>query len=312
MQDRATAVLIGGLLIMAGCGGGDSPTTQRAADSTLAASHTAPPSTAPPTTEAATTTVAPTTTEAATTTVAPTTTLVTATVEGLFIALPGPLDLPPGWVSAGGMPSIAFAPAEGDGVGQCGGPNGDMRAANNGVLMYAAAPGVTAPDGAIFNVWIYAFSSDEAAKATIDATYAQTGCGAREYELHEGSDVGQYDGFGGTAGAKAVWTVRDQLAVGNPGVAEAPGAIFTNDGVEYITRSGGIDYGSRDTALAIWEQHGRFVLVSSLYGSCCAYGYSNTDAVVETTPTLEALNGVMASIRPIVLGRLGDLGLLAA
>lgn len=307
MNRTAAVALMSGLLVLAGCGGDPSTASQQAeeaVDGTVAATTTATVST--------TTTVTPTTTTAPpTTTVAPTTTLAAATLAGLIRALPGPLDLPQGWVSAGGMPSGELTPLEGDYVGICGGPNADMRAVNNGVLLTANAPAITAPDGAILRVSLFAFASDEAAKATIDATYAQTGCGYREFKMHEGSDVGQYDGFSGTYGAKAVWTVRENLAVGNPGVTDAPGAILISKGTEYIVHFSGIDYGSKDTVLTIWEQHGRFILLSSLYGPCCTYGYSNITAALDVTPSLDELNGVMTTLRPLVVGRLGEFGFLA-
>ncbi len=283
----------------------------------LAACSGSSPESAPETTTSSTSTVvestvaATTTTTVAPTTIAPTTTLAEPTMESLFFMMPGPGDLPDGWTTAGGMPSGAIEPAEGPGRGNCGGPNLDRRATDAGVLAVMTSPELLTADGGSVGFTIYAFPSSDAATKVMDTTVSQVQCPFFEYELPEGTGAGFFDGFGDDFGeGKATWTIRDSLSVGAVDIAEATDAFHLKLESEYLTDYRGTAYGYRATVVSLYEQHDRFVFVSSLSGECCAYGFSNAAATVTFTPTLESLSAGLDVIRPKILERLREAALL--
>jgi hypothetical protein len=274
------------------------------------------PESAPKTTPSSTSsvvesTVAATTTTVTPTTIAPTTTLAKPTMESLFFMMPGPGDLPTGWTTAGGMPSGAIEPAEGPGRGNCGGPNLDRRATDAGVLAVMASPELLTADGGSVGFTIYAFPSNDAATKVMNTTVSQVQCPFFEYELPEGTGAGFFDGFGDDFGeGRATWTIRDSLSVGGVDIAGAADAFHLKLESEYLTDYRGMAYGYRATVVSLYEQHDRFVFVSSLSGECCPYGFSNSAATVTFTPTLESLSAGLEVIRPKILERLREAQLL--
>lgn len=243
----------------------------------------------------------------ATTTVqSTTTTLAAPTTETLFFLMPAPLDLPPGWTSTGGMPDGSLTPKQGDYVSICGGANGDLRAQNNRVLAAMAAPRGETPEGANFYFTVYAFPTETDAKSMLADTLAQASCGYREFTMAEA----EFDHFGGTGFSRVKWTVRETTSAGSAGIDESGNAFIVKVDTEYFARTGGTDYGGRETDVILYESHGRFVLVSKLFGRCCEYGYSDVGSGRDVTPTLEQLLGGMKSLRPLMLQRLRDARLL--
>ncbi len=225
--------------------------------------------------------------------------------------MPAPDDLPTGWTAVGGMPSGAIEPAEGPGRGNCGGPNLDKRATNAGVLSVMASPGLRTADGGLVNFTIYAFASSAAAIRVMDATVAQVQCPFFEYELPEGTGAGFFDGFGEDFGeGRATWTIRESLSVGGLDVPGATDAFHLKLDSEYFTDFRGTSYGARSTTVALYEQHDRFIFVSTLYGACCAYGYFNAATTLTYAPTLETLLTGLEVIRPKILDRLREAELL--
>lgn len=256
------------------------------------------------------TTTSPTTTIAPTT-VAPTTTLATPTVESVFLVMPGAADLPPGWTTVGGMPSAGLTPAQGPGIGICGGANLDMRAQAAGVLVAMSSPSMQTADGGMVGFLVYAFADDESAAELMRSTSSQVQCPGYEYTLVEGTGPDHYDGFGGKFGdGKAKWTIREAVTVGAVDVPDTVGSFHVKTEVEYLTAYQGTSYGFRETTINVYEQHGRFVFIASLTGQCCAYGFSNAATTAAYTPTLEALTAGLDVIRPHVLERLADAKLL--
>ena len=257
-------------------------------------------------------TVASTTTSTiAPTTIAPTTTLARPSAESLFFVMPGPTDLPSGWTTAGGMPSAAITPAQGPGKGNCGGPNLDHRAEDAGVLAVMSSPDLTTSDGGEAGFTVYAFASSNQAAELMKATVEQIQCPFFEYELVEGTGPGFFDGFvDGFGDGRATWTIREGLSVGGVDVADAAGAFQLKLESEYLSTFRGYSYGWRSTGIAVYEQHDRFVFVSTLYGECCVYGYSNTATSVSYTPSLETLLDGLKVLRPKVLERLRDASLI--
>lgn len=209
------------------------------------------------------------------------------------------------------MPSAAMSPASGDGVGNCGGPNADQRAKNNNVVLLMSSPSIATDDGGTFGFSIYAFPTEADAAKMVTDTLVQSGCGFREFTQPEGSGVGQYDGFGDSFGeGRVTWTLREDTSAGNPDIAGVDGAVFVRLDTEYLTSYRGDSYGSKDSQITVYEQHGRFVFRSSIYGACCAYGFSNSATAESYTPTLEKLLGGMEVLRPVVLQRLEEAKLI--
>jgi hypothetical protein len=266
----------------------------------------------PPPTIAPTSTDAPTpTSTVAPTTVAPTTTLATPTVESLFFMMPGPADLPSGWTTPGGMPSAALEPATGPGQGACGGPNLDQRAQDAGVVAVMTGQRLQTGDGGEAQIAVYAFKSSNDARALMDSTMAQTQCPFYEYTLTEGSTPGFFDGFAAEFGdGRASWTIRENVSVAAVEIDGVSSAFLRRSDVENSTTYRGVAYGDRSSSLDLYEQHDRFVFVSTLFGECCAYGYGNAAATIDYNPTTEALLAGVEVIRPKVVGRLREALLL--
>jgi hypothetical protein len=220
------------------------------------------------------------------------------TIETLFTAVPSPLELPAGWTSTGGLGSSELIPAEGNNLGNCGGPNAAKRAISAGVVVHYENPAFVTPFG-YAGIAFYAFRTAEAAQRFMDDTAAKSQCPSYpEYTIPDS----EFGGFGETQDVD--WTVRDSYSVGGAGVEVADSSFSILQKTESFTRLRGTDYGWREELHSIYERHGRIVIVSSLRGDCCDYGFSNVETTVDYRPTLADLTTGMDTIRPVILSKL--------
>ena len=234
-------------------------------------------------------------TESPTTTLPP---LAEPTIETLFTAVPSPLELPAGWTSSGGLGNSELRPAEGNNLGNCGGPNAAKRAISAGVVAYYSNPNINTPFG-YAGIGLYAFRTAEAAQRFMDDTAAKSQCPSYpEYTIPDS----EFNGFGETQDVD--WTVRDSYSVGGAGVEIADSSFSILKTTESFTRLRRTDFGSRSEMHLVYERHDRIVIVSSLSGACCSYGFSNVETSVEYRPTLADLTTGMDTIRPIILNKL--------
>ena len=234
-------------------------------------------------------------TESPTTTLPP---LAEPTIETLFTAVPSPLELPAGWTSSGGLGNSELKPAEGNNLGNCGGPNAAKRAISAGVVAYYSNPNINTPFG-YAGIGLYAFRTAEAAQRCMDDTAAKSQCPSYpEYTIPDS----EFGGFGETQDVD--WTVRDSYSVGGAGVEIADSSFSILKTTESFTRLRRTDFGSRSEMHLVYERHDRIVIVSSLEGACCFYGFSNVETSVEYRPTLADLTIGMDTIRPVILNKL--------
>ena len=234
-------------------------------------------------------------TESPTTTLPP---LAEPTIETLFTAVPSPLELPAGWTSSGGLGNSELRPAEGNNLGNCGGPNADKRAISAGVVVAYLGPALLTPSG-YARIGLYAFRTAEAAQRFMDDTAAKSQCPSYpEYTIPDS----EFGGFGETQDVD--WTVRDSYSVGGAGVEIADSSFSILKTTESFTRLRRTDFGSRSEMHLVYERHDRIVIVSSLEGACCFYGFSNVETSVEYRPTLADLTIGMDTIRPVILNKL--------
>jgi hypothetical protein len=220
------------------------------------------------------------------------------TLETLFTAVPSPLELPAGWTSSGGLGNGGLNPAEGNNLGNCGGPNADKRAISAGVVVAYFSPALLTPSG-YARIGLYAFRTAEAAQRFMDDTAAKSQCPSYpEYTIPDS----EFGGFGETEDVD--WTVRDSYSVGGAGVEVADSSFSILQKTESFTRLRRTDFGSRSERHSVFERHDRIVIVSVLSGACCFYGFSNVETSVEYRPTLADLTTGMDTIRPVILNKL--------
>ena len=138
-------------------------------------------------------------------------------------------------------------------------------------------------------------------------TVSQSNCpDGVEYEMEEGEDGdGQVDYFAGESSIGAVWTVLDGVSVASAAGGDADEAFFVTRELQSSIHFQDLDYGFLDSAILIYERHGRLVMVYRVWGRCCHYGFNNEYLGVYT-PTFDEASTSLEILRPHVLNSLPD------
>jgi hypothetical protein len=305
------ALLAGGGALLALRGGGDDE--PEAGTTVPPVVTTAVPATTGPVVLPTTTSSVPPTTEAAATTAAPTTvpSAVPPTGDVLGAALPADGELPADWVPGGLGSAIDFEGGEGFGQGVCGGAGESARAWALGSIGNAFSDYYDLPSTASVNYWLVGFADEASASAYLAATAAQAEVCVETvtYELAEGTEPGQYDGFAEGYGDGAIWAF-DETAASAPatveGAAEALELVYVSN---YSTTFDGDDYGGSYGALRLYERYGTVVLVTELFGQWDLTGFGDTD-LPDYRPAAEDLELVSDTGRPLMLDRLRAAGVI--
>ena len=303
------ALLVGGGALLALRGGSDDDSSSMSTllpDTSVAPSTTGPfvlPTTSSP----------PTTTEPVGTT-APETTLpagTPATGDVLSIALPTPDEVPADWAATGVGTAVDFEGGSGPGQGLCAGDGESVRAWSLGSLGNAFSDYYELPSTAQVSYWLVGFPDAESASAYLAATAEQAGTCAETitYDLPEGAEPGQYDGFADGFGDDAVWAFTETAGSAPSSVAGADESLELGLAVDYSTVSEGRDYGGSYGALRLFERYGSVVLVTELFGEWDLRGFADTD-LPDYQPAAEDLVAASDVIRPIVLDRLRAAGVV--
>ena len=238
-------------------------------------------------------------------------------VSLLTQAIPGAMDLPVGWMaSVMGDSSVTeqLESKTGLGFGICSGPNRDGLLQQNGVLAWAWSAQLASASGATGYVGIFEFPDSTSATRFMESTAAQYACGAETYEEmelgddnseSETPDKPRVDKFIGSDNS-SIWNVSASYSTGGPlASSTVPGLTLVNNW-EYGTRLGGKDYGQKEQQIVAYEQYQNVLLRYSIYGGCCTYGFSNTDAISDDTrPTVVALDELAIHVRAKMLTALG-------
>ena len=103
-----------------------------------------------------------------------------------------------------------------------------------------------------------------------------------------------------------VWTILNSVSVGSAAGGDADEAFFTKSTDEYLTRLEGTAFGTKNTRIAIYERHGRLVMIHGISGDCCDYGFSNVETQTGYTPTFDEVSASFDVLRPHVLDALPD------
>lgn len=303
------ALLVGVGALLALRGGSDDDSSSMS--TLLPATSVAPPTTGPfvlPTTSTPPSTTEPVSTTAAETTLPADT---PATGDALSAALPTPDQLPSDWALAGVGTAVDFEGGSGLGQGLCGGDGESVRAWNLGSLGNAFSDYYELPSTGQVSYWLIGFPDAESASAYVAATADQAGTCAEtiNFELDEGTELGQYDGFAEGFGDSAIWTFDETAASAPSSVGGADESLELGAAYNYSTVFDGIDYSGRYGALRLFERYGSVVLVTELFGEWDLRGFADTD-LPDYRPAAGDLVAAADVIRPIVLDRLRAAGVI--
>ena len=237
-----------------------------------------------------------------------------ATEASLLNALPTATELPPGWSTSGVGPGVDLLPRTGPGFGPCGGPNTDQRAIDANVVAHAYQTGLLANVGRQFGTAaLYAFGNEEDAAAFMASTErAISSCITEEVdvaEFVEGRDEGttelSVDIFTGDAEPDEPWEMFVRTSLGGAAAEGADEAFHFKATRVYASVDDNIDYGVTKGGLSQYERHGTVVLIFSLRGECCLFGFFNTDSRdEEKLPQYPALQAAADHLRPGILAQL--------
>jgi hypothetical protein len=303
------ALLVGGGALFALRGGsGDEPGS---ATTVPMLTTVAPPTSGPlvlPTTSSPPTTTEPSPTTAPDTT-APAGT--PATGDVLSAALPTPDEVPPAWVATGAGTAVDFEGGSGPGQGLCAGDGETARAWRLGSVGNAFSDYYELPSTGQVSYWLVGFPDSGSASAYLAATAEQAGTCAETitYDLDEGAEPGQYDGFADGLGDDAVWAFDETAASAPSAVDGADESLELGVVIGYATVSEGVDYGGSYAALRLFERYGNVVLVTEVFGEWDLRGFADTD-LPDYQPDAEDLVAAADVIRPIVLDRLRAAGVI--
>ncbi|MDP2289608.1 MAG: DUF2510 domain-containing protein [Actinomycetota bacterium] len=306
------AVVVGALLFLGG-GDDDERTLGDDIDTTLSQSVTTS-ATSPATTDVTGTesTVAATdpTTEPTTpeTTDAPSTTIISADdTAALLAALPTADDVPASWTLSG-EPDTAPEVQSGPGAGYCGGSNAISRALHFESSAQVGGGYFDIAGGGSFTVDAYLFPDDDLASKFLSASGGQANdCdGPTTYTRPES----EFDMFAPGSGDAAVWSLAETSSAGFAPSTDADEVLSIVSNTIATTTDEGLDYGVTIDDRTIYERHGRVVLVFNLSGYHGFVGFSTGEPTWAFTPTAEAVNADIAVVRPGILQRLADSGLL--
>jgi hypothetical protein len=280
---------------------------------------TAPTSVAPTTGPLVlpTTSTPPATSEPVATTTLPTTTPPTLpagvppTGDLLVTALPTADDVPSDWVASGLGTAVDFEGGSGLGQGLCGGDGESLRAWNLGSLGNAFSDYFDLPSTASVASWLVGFPDEASAGAYLAATAAQADTCAEtiNYELTEGTEPGQYDGFAEGFGDTAIWTFDETAASGAASIDGAAEALELAYVSNFSTTFDGTEFGGSHAALRLYERYGSVILVTELFGEWDLRGFSDTD-LPDYRPAAEDLVAASDAMRPVVLDRLRAAGVI--
>lgn len=302
------AVIVGAFLFLGG--DDDERTLGDGIDTTLSSSATTA-ATTPETTgnESTVATTAP-TTEPTTpaTTDAPSTTITSADdTAALLAALPTADDVPASWTLSG-VAETAPDVQSGAGAGYCGGSNAISRARYFESSAQVLGSYFDIASGGSFTIDAYLFPDDELASKFLSASGGQANeCeGPTTYTRPES----EFDMFAPGSGDAAVWTLAETSSAGFTPSTDADEVLSIVSNSTATTTDEGLDYGVTIDDRTIYERHGRVVLVYNLNGYHGFVGFSTGEPAWAFTPTPEAVSADIAVVRPTILQRLDDAGLL--
>ena len=229
-------------------------------------------------------------------------------------AIPSAIDLPSGWTASGNKDSSLtgiLEPKSGLGFGVCSGPNRDEQLIRSGVVSWAWSPPLELPGvGSYSYISIFEFPDSAAATRFNEAVSTNHVCGNEEWEaieLGKGKsaddtpDKPRFDKFDGSDNSTK-WTIRAAYSVGGAlPLSKAPGLTILTTW-ENIARVSGKNYGDNEQLVTSYEQYQNIVLRFSIFGRCCSYGFSNTDANSDDTrPTMADLDEMASQVRQKIL-----------
>ena len=243
-------------------------------------------------------------------------------VTALSESLPTAINLPSGWTISGSprnSSNSTLEPKSGKGFGICGGPNQDQRLQLNDVVAWATSPALVTERGGFGVLRVFEFPNSIAASKFLQAGAAQATCGSITYdsvELGEGvtpgknSDVPRVNIFSGTDN-KSKWKTTESVSVGGPLASSTVEGMSAQKDVVYVTTLSGRTFGRTSKYVWAFEKYMNLVILYSLEGTCCVYGFSNSKSMSkDTTMTLSDVDLMAQLFRQKLLEKLG-LGLLS-
>lgn len=248
------------------------------------------------------------TTATAPTTDAPSTTIISADdTAALLASLPTADDVPATW-SLSVEPDTSPVAQSGPGAGYCAGGNAISRA-----LYFESSAQVLGPifdvtgNGSV-SVDAYLFPDDDAASTFLSASGGQANeCeGPTTFTTPES----EIDLFASGEGDDAVWTLAESASAGFAPTTTADEKMFVNTTTATTTTDDEVAYSVAIDDRTIYERHGRVVLIYNANGYHGFVGFSTGEPTWAFTPTPEALDAAIEIVRPLILERLADAGLL--
>jgi len=299
-----SAVIVS-LVTLASCSGSDSSSTPTAAPTASEAAVTTAPSTSavPDTTAAADTTEA----------VDSSTPMdfVQFTTDDLTAALPAVADLGEGWIDQGGTPLVDPEPAEGLGVGSCGGPNGASRASTTGATAVVLGPVVLGPGERRASTSLYSFPDDESAQAFLDLTKQTIACGdGVTWDWIQKSNpvaANEYNGFGPgfeDITENQIWHFTE---VGTSEYSpDGDDILLANTDRSRELTAANVTFSQTDTTLTRYDRYDNVVIVTQVSGSWGHKGYVGVETIVQFHPVAADLDSYTEAAQRAVLSALGQ------
>ena len=234
-----------------------------------------------------------------------------ATERSLLNAIPEATELPPGWADSGIDPETDLEPLTGDGFGFCGGPNAHQRAMTANVTATASKSGwQTNITGEYGTLYLYAFENEDDAAAFMASTKsAVSSCSSEEItvpEFVEGrdDDTTDYrkDIFAKEFEPDEPWKQFTTTSLGAADAEGADEAFFIKKTSVFNSQAGNKSYGITSGSAFQYERHGTVVVVITLFGECCLFGFGNTDSRDEgELPQYSSLQDAADRLRPVIL-----------
>ena len=323
---RKLALLLAVLLLAAACGGSDSEADERIAelDQQISDLQGKQGTTqVPATTTTSTTTTSTTTTTLATTTTSTTRGTTTTTLPPetelstpeLVAALPSVSELPLGWGALTEATAEDIIPRSGVGFGICGGDDLHGRMANSGISNAASVFLATDQDQTVL-LLVASAPDSEAASRFMQVTAAAVTCGYLEFDVLEIGDGENFLDFdvpttswfvSSDSDDELLWRASESYRVGPVEAPASEEAFSVVVNSEYTTTANDVTYGLRNVHLDLYMRRGNNVIVLSVRGFCCEFGFSNTATQSDDTrPRLADVSESADRLAALVFDALSD------
>ena len=135
----------------------------------------------------------------------------------------------------------------------------------------------------------------------MDATFAQaTSCpDGHTYRLPES----EFDAISESSGDSTVWDIAETVTVSTPTIKATVKAIDAKEVQKYsaVSAASGAVLGGQNDTVSQWEQYGAVVIVYTMTGTCCVYGFDDTAGSRDNLPDFGDLSAFADAVRPGML-----------